>query len=90
MPVCRISGTLTYPDGRPAAGASVEARKSTFPPAGRITSRPVSVRCNQQGVFDLPLEQAEVFRLIILDLGIEATITVPSSATATLDSLVPS
>mgnify|MGYP004318833001 CR=1 FL=1 len=90
MPVCKISGTLTYPDGKPAVGTYVEARKSNFPPAGRITNRPIRVRCNQQGVFDLPLEQAESFKLTIIELGIEVTITVPSSATATLDSLVPS
>ena len=89
MPVCRITGTLTRANGRPATGVIVEARKSTFVEQDRITSIPIRARCNQQGVFDLPVEQGEDFKITIIELGIQISITAPALATATLDSLTP-
>jgi hypothetical protein len=89
MPVCKITGTLTHPNGRAATGTFVEARKSDFTSQGRITNSPIRVRCNQQGEFELPVEQGEDFRITITELGIQITVTAPALATATLDSLTP-
>jgi|10_taG_2_1085330.scaffolds.fasta_scaffold189320_2 hypothetical protein len=89
MPTSLLTGTFQYPDGRPATGATVEARRDSFPQTNRIINTPITARCNQQGNFSMLLEQSTTFRLIIRDLGLDLNITIPATATVTLDSLTP-
>ena len=88
MSVCRLTDTLTRPNGAAAVGVEVTAQMANFTAPNRNTNEVLRAKTNQQGVFSLDLTQGASMRLVIRDLGIDVVVTIPATATTTLSVLV--
>ncbi len=88
MALCRFSDTLVLPNGRPAVGTLVQTRLATFPVGNRRTNTWLEARSNQQGLFYIDLTQGDSMRIIIRDLGIDITATIPATPTTNLAALM--
>lgn len=88
MALCRLSGTLAQQNGRPSVGTIVQTTLASFPVGNRRNGDATQTRTNQQGVFAVDLTQGDSVRIVIRDLGIDITATIPATPTTTLAALM--